>query len=202
MRICPHCGAEQPNTFDAFCGQCRRLVEDAEPTSAAEQVKAEPPRPPADTAASITKAPRRPAELPSAPVGAVAAQPCPKCGAGQIIGNVHLTEPTTGKELGATVYMNPDAILFTAPISRRLSAHVCGDCGYTELYVADAKGLLDAAAEAPEHHGLPAPVPRDEPYETMCLRCGAPMAEDRTACAACGWSYEVAEQPGSGEPAT
>jgi predicted nucleic-acid-binding Zn-ribbon protein len=78
-------------------------------------------------------------------------KPCPKCQSSEIIPGVrvidhtHLNQPL---DLSATVYTNPDAVVFKGAISHRFNAHVCGACGYTEFYVENPQELLAQAKNA------------------------------------------------------
>ena len=64
-------------------------------------------------------------------------QKCPKCGSTNIIADakvidrVHMNAET---ELSVATFRQPEAILFKGRMSTTLSAWVCGDCGYVELY--------------------------------------------------------------------
>jgi hypothetical protein len=50
-------------------------------------------------------------------------------------------------DLEATVYKRPGAMLFKGAVSTPLSARVCGNCGYVELFVANPQALLAAAID-------------------------------------------------------
>ena len=52
--------------------------------------------------------------------------------------------------LSAVVYGNPEAWVFKGKVRVELSACVCGNCGFTELYAVDPAGMLAAARTAAE----------------------------------------------------
>jgi hypothetical protein len=51
----------------------------------------------------------------------------------------------------AEVERHPRAIFLTGPVSRELHATVCGQCGFTELYVAEPEELLSAYRTSQEN---------------------------------------------------
>lgn len=69
---------------------------------------------------------------------------CPKCGSTEIIadakavdrGDSHMTW-----ELTVATYKKPGAFLFKGEQSSTVSAWVCGECGFVELYADEPKGL-------------------------------------------------------------
>ncbi len=75
---------------------------------------------------------------------------CPKCGSTERIPNV--TVVSKGAEgMGgvlAEVNRHPRALLLKDPRSSELRATVCGNCGFTELYVAQPRELLAAYRES------------------------------------------------------
>jgi len=61
------------------------------------------------------------------------------------MGDVRVVDRGEGKlDLSVEVYENPDAIVFKGTTRQSLRAWVCGDCGYTELFVEDPGLLLEA----------------------------------------------------------
>jgi predicted nucleic-acid-binding Zn-ribbon protein len=59
---------------------------------------------------------------------------CPKCGSKSIIQDA---KPINSGDVGALAvvkYRNPDAIMFKGKLMTTLSAWVCEDCGFVELY--------------------------------------------------------------------
>jgi predicted nucleic-acid-binding Zn-ribbon protein len=61
---------------------------------------------------------------------------CPKCGSSDIIADVRATTRTAfgEQELLVATYRKPEAALFKQELCTTLSAWVCADCGYAELY--------------------------------------------------------------------
>src|SRR5262245_47612485 len=182
MRVCPHCGAARPSTFDAVCASCGNFVE--EPSSATEAAVAsiaitENTPPPEVSLAPSRKA--RPEHR------------CPKCQASQFIDNAFIND-----SIYATVQKEPPGMYSTGTVSQILRARICGNCGFVELYVDDPATLLRAAREATERFAelsnLAALSKRAassvrSQAENACLACGAAMPEDVSTCTACGWTY-------------
>jgi ribosomal protein L40E len=118
---------------------------------------------------------------------------CAKCGADQVIEGVHVLDRGQYRgelDLSATVFRRPEGFLFKGAVSTPLTAHVCGRCGFVELYATDP-GLLLAVVDPPAPPPPPAPPAPGAP-ET-CMRCGAEMPEEVTVCGSCGWSYSGAD---------
>lgn len=191
MRICSHCGARQPSTFDAFCAACGKLLDEAHQAPNSDKVMA------ASQDAIITSITETAPPPMVIPVGEAAPFPrprCPKCAAAQVIRNVRLTG-AVNRPLGVAVEVEQEAVVLNAVVTRQLTARVCGSCGFAEFYVADPKELWDAAQLSPERYGLAAPKrPREIP-DGACLSCGEPMPEDVSTCRVCGWTY-AAPEPG------
>lgn len=51
-------------------------------------------------------------------------------------------------DLNLVVYANPDAMIFKGGLNSSLYARVCGDCGYTELFVENPAELYDVYLES------------------------------------------------------
>jgi hypothetical protein len=47
-------------------------------------------------------------------------------------------------DLTAVIHENPEALVFKYSHHRALHARICGDCGYTELFVENPKEFYDA----------------------------------------------------------
>jgi predicted nucleic-acid-binding Zn-ribbon protein len=76
---------------------------------------------------------------------------CAKCGCTTVIPDVRIIDHGDGNDpldLCATVYANPEAWVFKGPVSHKLRARVCGDCGFTEFYVDNPGRLLEIATRA------------------------------------------------------
>ena len=78
---------------------------------------------------------------------------CPKCGCKEIMSDVkildrsHLNAPN---DFSAAIYENPHALIFRGGAISPISAYVCGECGYTEFYVARPQELLKAKKKKQE----------------------------------------------------
>ncbi|HLL76960.1 MAG TPA: hypothetical protein VK421_17020 [Pyrinomonadaceae bacterium] len=74
---------------------------------------------------------------------------CAKCGSARVIPRAavrdlgHYNLPA---ELAVKLHENPDALFFKETFQATLTARVCGECGYAELY-AERPGELYAAYE-------------------------------------------------------
>ena len=65
--------------------------------------------------------------------------------------------------LSVEVDENPEALLFKETFEAALSARVCGDCGYAELYVANPRELYAAHERSKQSRsGTPHEI-REEP---------------------------------------
>lgn len=60
---------------------------------------------------------------------------CPKCGSGDIIRDARTMDSADLSETVIVTFRKPEAALFKGRQSSRLSAYVCGGCGFVELYV-------------------------------------------------------------------
>ncbi len=62
---------------------------------------------------------------------------CPKCGSTNIIDNVKVVDRGDGNwqsDLQLATFRHPDALIFRGQQTTRVTACVCGECGYVELY--------------------------------------------------------------------
>lgn len=69
---------------------------------------------------------------------------CPKCGSADIIADARAVDRghlNAQNELIVATFRSPNAFLFKGQASTAVSAWVCTDCGYVELY-ADAPKTL------------------------------------------------------------
>ncbi|MRR34313.1 hypothetical protein EG829_06350 [bacterium] len=72
---------------------------------------------------------------------------CPKCGSGRVMHNVRVIDRNgeyQDMSLSVRVERKPDALLFKGAKDFELKAHICGECGNAELYVADPDALWQA----------------------------------------------------------
>ena len=73
---------------------------------------------------------------------------CPKCGSRDIIANAKAIDRVDNGPLAAATMRNPDAVLFKGTVTSPLSAWVCADCGYLELYADNPKSLSSNLRDA------------------------------------------------------
>lgn len=71
---------------------------------------------------------------------------CPKCKSENIIRNVRVMDRDhysgdSGASLSLVVYENPDAMIFKGAHEGSLSAWVCGECGFTQLFLDNPREL-------------------------------------------------------------
>ena len=71
---------------------------------------------------------------------------CPKCRSAKVIPNVRILDHIYGGtvEPALEIQTRPHALMFKGGVARNLRAWVCGDCGYTELFVAEPHILWEA----------------------------------------------------------
>ena len=63
---------------------------------------------------------------------------CSNCKSNKMIPNVHIRDYgdyMSNNQLSVEIYENPDAMIFKGAHEGALNAWICGECGYTELYV-------------------------------------------------------------------
>lgn len=72
-------------------------------------------------------------------------QTCAKCGSDQVIPNVLVMDQGqySSGTLSLHIEADPTAFLFKGGKSIPLRAHVCGGCGYTELYATKPGELVE-----------------------------------------------------------
>ncbi|MEH2138373.1 hypothetical protein [Nostoc sp.] len=70
---------------------------------------------------------------------------CLKCGSSDIVPNVHIFTHTqvVNQDLQVEIYDNPKALIFKGSHTGTLTASICGQCGYTEMYVSNLQYLLN-----------------------------------------------------------
>ena len=76
---------------------------------------------------------------------------CPKCTSEKMVPNARVMDRGQNNidagDLTVVVYEDPDALIFKGSHSAQLSARVCGDCGYTELFAEDPQELYEVYRE-------------------------------------------------------
>ncbi len=76
---------------------------------------------------------------------------CSKCGSAKIIplaGMVDQGQYSDGKLKAFIGYTNPEAWVFKGAVYAKLTANICGECGYTELFAEGAAELYSAYLKA------------------------------------------------------
>ncbi|MEH2184388.1 hypothetical protein [Nostoc sp.] len=70
---------------------------------------------------------------------------CIKCDSSDIIPNVRIVSHIQGnsQDLQVEFYDNPEALIFKGTHTLTLTAYICGQCGYTEMYVSNPQYLLN-----------------------------------------------------------
>ena len=74
---------------------------------------------------------------------------CPKCGSREVIVDAKVidrSECNGQQDLSIGTFRKPDALMFKGQVTTTLSAWVCADCGYVELYADDPKRIKVAAS--------------------------------------------------------
>src|SRR5688572_27211180 len=66
---------------------------------------------------------------------------CPKCGSIDVIAAAKTIDRADNGHLTVATFRKPDAVVFKGQLTTTLSAWVCADCGYLELYADDPKKL-------------------------------------------------------------
>ena len=75
---------------------------------------------------------------------------CGKCGSLRVIPKAKVVSCADRPDLGLRVVVErkPRAALFRGEVQTKLTARVCGECGYTEFFADEAGALFDAFVEA------------------------------------------------------
>jgi len=76
---------------------------------------------------------------------------CPKCGSSDVIADATAVDSGHGHiegELKLATFRKPEAFIFKGQLSTTVSAWVCADCGYVELYADSPRGIKVAALES------------------------------------------------------
>ena len=69
---------------------------------------------------------------------------CPKCGSSDIIADAKAIDRGHGNlegELSVGTFRHPDALLFKGRLASTMSAWVCANCGYVELYADSPRSI-------------------------------------------------------------
>lgn len=76
---------------------------------------------------------------------------CPKCASKQIIERAIVQDRShlpIDQRLHVLTFKDPQAAFFTGPVLSSVSAWICGDCGFLELYASKPDILKEAALAA------------------------------------------------------
>ena len=71
---------------------------------------------------------------------------CPKCGSSDVIADAKAIDRVDNGALSVSTFRKPGAVVFKGQLTTTLSAWVCADCGYLELYADDPKRIKVATA--------------------------------------------------------
>ena len=71
---------------------------------------------------------------------------CPKCGSSDIITDAKAIDRVDNGPLSVATFRKPDAVVFKGQLTTTLSAWVCADCGYLELYADNPRSIKTATA--------------------------------------------------------
>jgi predicted nucleic-acid-binding Zn-ribbon protein len=66
---------------------------------------------------------------------------CPKCGSNDVIADAKAIDRVDNGPLSVATFRSPDAVVFKGQSTTTVSACVCADCGYLELYADDPKRI-------------------------------------------------------------
>jgi hypothetical protein len=72
---------------------------------------------------------------------------CAKCQSSKVIPNARVIDRADynqNTDLTVHVYENPEAMIFKGTHAGKLSARICGDCGYVETYIENPQELYAA----------------------------------------------------------
>jgi hypothetical protein len=76
---------------------------------------------------------------------------CSKCNSTKIIPNARIIDRgdyNSVRDLSVQVYEDPEALLFKGVHEGQLTARICGDCGYVEMYVDNPAELYEVFVSA------------------------------------------------------
>jgi predicted nucleic-acid-binding Zn-ribbon protein len=75
---------------------------------------------------------------------------CPNCGCTEIIINARILDKREGgdDELRVAVDGKPNAFIFTDTSYGEMTACICSDCGFTEIYTANARELYQKSVRS------------------------------------------------------
>lgn len=128
--ICPQCKQSVPGSFEVCwsCGTSQDGTPDPDFLREPEEEKVE--RSPEDGFEQD-----RPARI-ETPI-ARPSYKCPRCGSTRVVPRARVVDQGehSNGDLQVVVYGNPEALIFKDRLYGRLSADICGDCGYVELRV-------------------------------------------------------------------
>jgi len=71
---------------------------------------------------------------------------CPKCDSSDVIADAKAIDRADNGALSVATFRKPGAVVFKGQLTTTLSAWVCADCGYLELYADDPKSIKVATA--------------------------------------------------------
>jgi predicted nucleic-acid-binding Zn-ribbon protein len=78
---------------------------------------------------------------------------CAKCGSHKIVPDAEIQDQGSDGTLKAKIDKTPYAIFFKGRVQSKLIARICGQCGYTELYVKRPEAIYEAYRERTAESG-------------------------------------------------
>lgn len=76
---------------------------------------------------------------------------CRNCGSTKIIPQVHVFAESLQSLLKVGLATKPQAVLLQGWVVAAVTANVCGECGYLELFISDPHKLYDAYVQREEN---------------------------------------------------
>ncbi|OVE81039.1 hypothetical protein BVY04_04300 [bacterium M21] len=113
---------------------------------------------------------------------------CPKCHSTAVIPDVTVVDFGRSQFAGIMQLAfdrNPDAIVFKDRIRASISAWVCGDCGYIEMYTTTHTELLQAFQERLAYTEIGEKKVPGAP-RADCANCGKGLPKRKAKCPSCG----------------
>jgi predicted nucleic-acid-binding Zn-ribbon protein len=141
MWECVKCHERHDDSFEICwnCGTSRAGVEDPTFTKVEDEAK-----PSGSEAQALTAVPSREHSQRPAPARALLWEACPKCGSRSVLPGGELKPAADPGSLQVVFFKRPNQVFFPGPVRGDLRAYVCGDCGYTELYVQNPQAVAQA----------------------------------------------------------
>lgn len=114
---------------------------------------------------------------------------CPKCQSQNVIPHVRILDyydALGASNLKAVVYENPNALFFSGEHKSSLTAWICGECGYTELFVDRPQELFAVYYASLRARGTPQTETATAGPTWVCPSCSEQIEENFDVCWNCG----------------